>query len=189
MPANDEHKSPIQVIDRMMRLLEVLAVPFGAGIGMTFDEAALLLELDDVYWSREGLLSVQLSLAASAIMGSTILGLRMLRRGEQRSEEFGLIGEIDLWVARRLYDYSHLPREKGEGVRPWVLRGREEGRKWTFHWACGPRPSPAPLRACAGKSGPIRAMLLASALSTAAPTATPSAVAIRPLARMLSSSR
>src|SRR6187431_121568 len=25
MPANDEHKSPIQVIDRMMRLLEVLA--------------------------------------------------------------------------------------------------------------------------------------------------------------------
>src|SRR4026207_1908375 len=25
MPANDEHKSPIQVIDRMMRLLDVLA--------------------------------------------------------------------------------------------------------------------------------------------------------------------
>ncbi|MDN3026950.1 DUF6098 family protein [Streptomyces sp. S.PB5] len=35
---------------------------------------------------------------------------------------------VELWVARRLYDYSHLPREKGEGVRPWVLRGREEGR-------------------------------------------------------------
>lgn len=35
---------------------------------------------------------------------------------------------VELRVARRLYDYSHLPREKGEGVRPWVLRGREEGR-------------------------------------------------------------
>ncbi|MHC3467909.1 DUF6098 family protein [Streptomyces sp. 7R007] len=35
---------------------------------------------------------------------------------------------VDLWVARRLYDYSHLPREKGEGVRPWVLRGRVRGR-------------------------------------------------------------
>ncbi|MEU5098285.1 DUF6098 family protein [Streptomyces sp. NPDC020996] len=35
---------------------------------------------------------------------------------------------VELWVARRLYDYSHLPREKGEGVRPWVLRGRVEGR-------------------------------------------------------------
>ena len=44
------------------RLEGVLAVPFGAGVGMTFDEAALLLKLEDVYWSREGLLSVQLSL-------------------------------------------------------------------------------------------------------------------------------
>jgi hypothetical protein len=35
---------------------------------------------------------------------------------------------IELWVARRLYDYSHLPREKGEGVRPWVLNGRVAGR-------------------------------------------------------------
>ncbi|MDX3457998.1 DUF6098 family protein [Streptomyces sp. ME02-8801-2C] len=34
---------------------------------------------------------------------------------------------IDLWVARRLYDYSHLHHEKGAGVRPWVLRGRVEG--------------------------------------------------------------
>jgi hypothetical protein len=33
-----------------------------------------------------------------------------------------------LWVARRLYDYAHLPHEKGPGVRPWVLSGRETGR-------------------------------------------------------------
>jgi hypothetical protein len=33
-----------------------------------------------------------------------------------------------LWVARRLYDYAHLPHEKGPGVRPWVLAGRETGR-------------------------------------------------------------
>ncbi|WP_328483835.1 DUF6098 family protein [Streptomyces sp. NBC_00377] len=33
-----------------------------------------------------------------------------------------------LWVARRLYDYAHLPHEKGPGVRPWVLTGREAGR-------------------------------------------------------------
>ncbi|MGW0535002.1 DUF6098 family protein [Streptomyces sp. NPDC003032] len=35
---------------------------------------------------------------------------------------------IELWVARRLHDYSHLPREKGDGVRPWVLLGHENGR-------------------------------------------------------------
>ncbi|MEU2061038.1 DUF6098 family protein [Streptomyces sp. NPDC013455] len=34
----------------------------------------------------------------------------------------------ELWVARRLYDYAHLPHDKGPGVRPWVLRGRETGR-------------------------------------------------------------
>ncbi len=35
---------------------------------------------------------------------------------------------VRVWVARRLYDYSHLPREKGPGVRPWALRGEETGR-------------------------------------------------------------
>jgi hypothetical protein len=33
-----------------------------------------------------------------------------------------------LWIARRLYDYSHLKHEKGPGVRPWILEGRELGR-------------------------------------------------------------
>jgi hypothetical protein len=68
-----------------------LAVPMGAGIGLTFDEAALLLDLRDVYWTREGLLSVQLSLGATAILSIAILTLRMLRRGERRQEEEGLI--------------------------------------------------------------------------------------------------
>ncbi|MFC8270627.1 DUF6098 family protein [Streptomyces cinereoruber] len=33
-----------------------------------------------------------------------------------------------LWIARRLYDYCHLPRLKDPLTRPWVLRGREVGR-------------------------------------------------------------
>jgi hypothetical protein len=85
------------------RAEELLAIPFGAGIGMTFDEAALLLELEDVYWSREGLLSVQVSLGASVLLGATILAFRILRRGERRSEEAGLIpdetGEYMAWPA------------------------------------------------------------------------------------------
>ncbi|MCD7445662.1 DUF6098 family protein [Streptomyces lincolnensis] len=35
---------------------------------------------------------------------------------------------VEVWVARRLYDYSHLPHEKGPDVRPWVLQGRETSR-------------------------------------------------------------
>ncbi|MEX2105897.1 MAG: hypothetical protein WD810_03260 [Solirubrobacterales bacterium] len=68
-----------------------LAIPMGAGIGLTFDEAALLLDLRDVYWTRQGLLSVQLSLGATAILSIAILTQRMLRRGERRQEEEGLI--------------------------------------------------------------------------------------------------
>jgi hypothetical protein len=73
------------------RVEQWLAVPMGAGIGLTFDEAALLLDLRDVYWTREGLLSVQLSLGATAILSVAILTLRMLRRGELRQEQEGLI--------------------------------------------------------------------------------------------------
>jgi hypothetical protein len=68
-----------------------LAIPMGAGIGLTFDEAALLLDFRDVYWTRQGLLSVQLSLGATAILSGAILTQRMLRRGERRQEEEGLI--------------------------------------------------------------------------------------------------
>ena len=68
-----------------------LAIPMGVGMGLTFDEAALLLDLRDVYWTREGLLSVQLSLGATAILSIAILTQRMLRRGERRQEEAGEI--------------------------------------------------------------------------------------------------
>ncbi|OAH12244.1 DUF6098 family protein [Streptomyces jeddahensis] len=35
---------------------------------------------------------------------------------------------LRLWVARRLYDYSHLRRDKEGEVRPWVLTGDEVAR-------------------------------------------------------------
>jgi hypothetical protein len=73
------------------RLEQVLAFPFGAGVGLTFDEAALLLDLRDVYWTREGVLSVQVSCGLAATLGGTILALRILRRGEERAGAAGLI--------------------------------------------------------------------------------------------------
>jgi hypothetical protein len=71
------------ILSRDERIEPVLAVPFGIGMGLTLDESALLLELDDVYWSEEGLLSVQITLAVMAMLGALALGLRFLRRGEQ----------------------------------------------------------------------------------------------------------
>ena len=71
------------ILTRDERLEPWLAVPFGIGMGLTLDESALLLELEDVYWSREGLLSVQITLAVMAMLGAVALGLRFLRRGEE----------------------------------------------------------------------------------------------------------
>jgi hypothetical protein len=61
-----------------------LAVPFGAGAALVLDEAALLLELEDVYWSEEGLVSVEIGLGTVALLASMALVVRIVRRGERQ---------------------------------------------------------------------------------------------------------
>jgi hypothetical protein len=74
-----------------------LAVPFGAGMGLTLDESALLLELEDVYWSHEGIVGVQITLAVTAMLAALALGLRFLRRGEQVLLEGSHAGTLGEW--------------------------------------------------------------------------------------------
>ena len=66
-----------------------LALAFGTGMGLTLDESALLLELQDVYWTPEGLVSVQITMATMALLAAIALGTRLLRRGEQLVLEDG----------------------------------------------------------------------------------------------------
>jgi len=61
-----------------------LAVPFGVGAALTLDEAALLLQLEDVYWTEDGLVSVQITFAAIALLATAAVTVRLLRRGERR---------------------------------------------------------------------------------------------------------
>jgi hypothetical protein len=72
----------LAVVTRDESLESKLALLFGAGMGLTMDEAALLLELDDVYWTEEGLLGVQIGAGLVALLGALAIGLRFLRRGE-----------------------------------------------------------------------------------------------------------
>ena len=69
------------------RLRETLAIPLGVGIGLTVDESALLLLLEDVYWSRRGLVGVQITLGTASLLAASMLALRILRRGERSLEE------------------------------------------------------------------------------------------------------
>jgi hypothetical protein len=74
----------IAIVTRDEDLEPRLALFFGAGMGMTMDEAALLLELDDVYWTEEGLLGVQIGAGLVGLLGALAIGLRFLRRGEEQ---------------------------------------------------------------------------------------------------------
>jgi len=55
--------------------LEVLAAGFGVGAGLTLDEFALWLYLEDVYWSEQGRRSVDAVILAAIIGGGLVLGL------------------------------------------------------------------------------------------------------------------
>jgi hypothetical protein len=56
--------------------LEICALFFGIGAGLTIDEFALFVHLDDVYWSREGRSSIDATVIAAAGMGLILLGVR-----------------------------------------------------------------------------------------------------------------
>jgi hypothetical protein len=57
---------------------EVMAGLFGAGMGLTLDEFALWLHLEDVYWSDEGRSSVDAVVFAAIIAGGYIVGFTPL---------------------------------------------------------------------------------------------------------------
>ncbi len=61
--------------------LEILAGLFGIGMGLTLDEFALWLYLEDVYWSEEGRSSVDAIIIAVIIAGGFVVGLVPLDPG------------------------------------------------------------------------------------------------------------
>jgi hypothetical protein len=53
---------------------EVCAFAFGIGAGLTIDEFALWVYLDDVYWAEEGRSSIDATVIAAVLMGLALLG-------------------------------------------------------------------------------------------------------------------
>ncbi len=53
----------------------ISAVMIGVGSSLVLDEFALLLHLQDVYWSREGQLSVQVVMLTGAVLSLLVLGV------------------------------------------------------------------------------------------------------------------
>jgi hypothetical protein len=71
----------------------LLAIVFGAGAALVLDEFAMLLHLDDVYWTTEGRLSIDACIAAVAFLGLAILATFPLPT-DTTSERLGrLVGD------------------------------------------------------------------------------------------------
>jgi hypothetical protein len=64
---------------------EILPVLFGIGCGLTLDEFALWLHLEDVYWAKEGRASVDAVIVATIVGAMVIAGVAPLDAGEAGS--------------------------------------------------------------------------------------------------------
>jgi hypothetical protein len=77
--------------DERLRQHPVVAVSYGSGLALIVDEFALLLDLRDVYWARQGRISVDLGIGGIAVAGSCFASLPVLRllRNRHRSYPAG----------------------------------------------------------------------------------------------------
>ena len=81
-----------------------LAVPFGGGVALVLDETALLLELEDVYWTEEGVLSLQVAFACMALLAAAGYGVQFLRAGNARLLEADWQAAARAWADISLVD-------------------------------------------------------------------------------------
>ncbi|MFJ8019608.1 hypothetical protein [Streptomyces sp. NPDC096311] len=77
----------------------LFAVVFGMGAGLVLDEFALILHLDDVYWSEEGRQSVEVVLVTAALVGLVLGGFLPFGVNDMTQEELHDRGGVILSVA------------------------------------------------------------------------------------------
>ncbi|MEU2514396.1 hypothetical protein [Streptomyces syringium] len=73
----------------------VCAVLFGAGAGLVLDEFALVLHLDDVYWTEQGRKSVEIVVLTAALVGLVLAGSSPFGVNELTPDELhnrGIVG-------------------------------------------------------------------------------------------------
>ena len=61
-----------------------VALAYGAGLALIVDEFALLLDLRDVYWAKQGRISVDLGIGASSLAGTYFAALPVFRALRRR---------------------------------------------------------------------------------------------------------
>ena len=85
---------------------EICAFFFGIGAGLTIDEFALWVYLEDVYWAEEGRSSIDATVIAASLIGLIVLGANPFEFG---SEGEGIVGRDRLGAAADLRRRDLLP--------------------------------------------------------------------------------
>lgn len=80
------------VADGRAPYMEICALLFGVGVGLTIDEFALWVHLEDVYWEREGRSSIDATVIAGTVMLLIVLGVSPVAIDSASTET--LIGSI-----------------------------------------------------------------------------------------------
>ncbi|MGW6645202.1 DUF6098 family protein [Streptomyces iakyrus] len=105
-----------------------MSAPDDLRLVRTLDELAELVEHHQglyVRWSRGPEIDLRKVSSTDDLTGVSLQGLSASPLGV---EEWWEDRPVRVWVARRLHDYAHLPHDKGPGVHPWVLAGKEAAR-------------------------------------------------------------
>jgi len=85
------------VADGRTPYTEICALGFGIGVGLTIDEFALWVHLEDVYWAKEGRSSIDATVIAASAMLLIILGANPL------AIESGSTGVVILSIISTLF--------------------------------------------------------------------------------------
>jgi hypothetical protein len=88
------------VADGRSPYTELCALGFGIGVGLTVDEFALWVHLEDVYWAREGRSSVDAVVITATLMGLVLLGINPFAVGADSAAEvvLNLLGTVLLFL-------------------------------------------------------------------------------------------
>ncbi|NEA62154.1 hypothetical protein [Streptomyces sp. SID12488] len=89
------------------------AVLFGMGAGLVLDEFALILHLDDVYWTEAGRQSVEVVVLTAALVGLVLLGFLPFGVNDLTDEDIQNRGEAMLSVGVN-FCFSLLALSKGK---------------------------------------------------------------------------
>ncbi len=61
-----------------------VSISYGVGLALIVDEFALLLDLKDVYWAKQGRISVDLGVGGSSLAGTYFAALPLIRAVRRR---------------------------------------------------------------------------------------------------------